>query len=384
MVEEMMDSIAPRGSQPSSGDLRPASGTSFALIGQLPVLFSEHAQELFELNDVAAFIWCSMQDAVSLEAICDQLIDRGLSATGARQSLRDALNQWLRAGLLVPHIDAADFAFTALIGQRPLEVRASDAGVLDLLKSLFISTTAPAGKAEATFTVHRFGDSSIVMHDDRMVLHCAVKELAPSFRAYAIKHLLLAADARDVIFHAAAVTSGDRGMLISAPPGAGKSTITMHLLHAGLRFATDDIVFIAPDGSIRGAPFAPTLKSGAWPLIRDFRPDLISAPSHDRFDGNAVRYLDVGSSLHQGAMRASWFIFLERSTLCAPPVLAELSALETLKRIVGASYASHGKLTGDGFGMLKNMVSRTRSFVLHYTEAEEAVDKLLELCDGKL
>ncbi|WP_445492958.1 PqqD family peptide modification chaperone [Rhodopseudomonas sp. RCAM05734] len=379
-----MDSIAPQGSKPTFGGLRPATGTSFALIGQLPVLFSEYAQELFELTDVAAFIWCSMQDEVSLETIRDRLIDRGLSATGARQTLRDALNQWLRAGLLVPHIDAADFAFTALIGLRPLEVRASDAGVLDLLKSLFVSTAAPASKAEATFTVHRFGDSSILMHDGRMILHCSLKELAPSFRAYAVKHLLLTAGARDVIFHAAAVTSGDRGMLISAPPGVGKSTITMHLLHAGLRFATDDIVFIAPDGSIRGAPFAPTLKSGAWPLIGDFRPDLFSVPSHDRFDGKAVRYLDVGSNLHKGAMRASWFIFLERTTRCAPPVLEELSALETLKRIVGASYASHGKLTSDGFGMLKNMVSRTRSFVLHYTEAEEAVDKLLELCDGRL
>jgi hypothetical protein len=365
------------------GTLRPVSGASFALIDQIPVIFSEDAQKLFQLNNTSAFIWCNLQDAVPLKSVGEQLVERGLSPNAARASLQHALSQWLAAGLVVPHIEAPDFAFTAMIGHKPIEVHTSDAEALSRLQSLFITTSPHDGRVKPRFTVHRVGDVAIVLRDGRKILECTINALAPTFRAYAIDHLLLADDGRDVIFHAAAVISEERGILISAPPGMGKSTLTMHLLDAGFAFGSDDIVRIAPGGDIRGAPFAPTLKSGAWPLVRHFRPDVPSAMVHDRVDGNAVRYLDVGPSFHDRAIRASWIIFLERAPRHTRPTLMALTELDTLKRIVDASFASHGKLTADGFHTLKTIVSRARAFVLQYEEAVEAARKLIELCGGK-
>lgn len=378
-----MNIRVPSESQPSSGNLRPAAGTSFALVDGLPVMFSEDEQKLFELNDVAAFIWCSMQNSVPLETIASQLVNHGLSPSEARESLRNALSQWLGDGLIVPHIHAQDFAFSTMVGQRSIEIRTSDALTLDRLRSLFVATAAPKADAEATFMVHQAGNTFIVVHEGRKALSCPMTELAPTFKAHIIERLLIS-DPRNMVFHAAAVTSGEYGLLISAPPGTGKSTLTMHLLNAGFGYATDDIVIIDPDGAIQGAPFAPTLKSTSWPLVSSFRPDVNGFVVHDRPDGQAVRYLSIEANVHQRAILVNWIVFLERTFDCTTPTLTELSELDTIKQIVGASFATHGKLTSEGFRMLKTMVSRTRSFVLRYTEAGDATGKLIELCDGRI
>jgi hypothetical protein len=63
--------------------------------------------------------------------------------------------------------------------------------------------------------------------------------------------------------HAACLASEpDRGVLLAGASGAGKSTLALALAHRGLRFLSDDLVFLAPDGGsdeVRVLGFADTI-----------------------------------------------------------------------------------------------------------------------------
>src|ERR1700730_5749017 len=76
--------------------------------------------------------------------------------------------------------------------------------------------------------------------------------------------------------------SGGRGLLVSGRPGAGKTTLAVHLMEAGFEYAADDIVLIASDGRVKGVPFALALKSGAWAMIEKLRPEIGEAAVHSR------------------------------------------------------------------------------------------------------
>ena len=75
--------------------LRPAADASFALIDDRPVLFSERSQQIYELNQISAFIWCKLLEQGKPETIADELSELGLGREEARNVLAQAFQQWL-------------------------------------------------------------------------------------------------------------------------------------------------------------------------------------------------------------------------------------------------------------------------------------------------
>jgi hypothetical protein len=64
--------------------LRPVAGAAFSLLDDRPVLFSESAQKIYELNQMAAYIWCGLMERKPAEAICYDLTNFGLVRVAAR------------------------------------------------------------------------------------------------------------------------------------------------------------------------------------------------------------------------------------------------------------------------------------------------------------
>jgi Coenzyme PQQ synthesis protein D (PqqD) len=361
--------------------LRPVAGASFALLDDRPVLFSEAVQKIYELNQMAAYIWCSLLDRKPAEAICQDLTKFGLDRAAAQDCVRQALQNWLKLGLIEVDWKLDEtHAFAARVGKLAVNIRTSSERLTQLLKPLFGQSSEANDSIEDTYEIVELDRQVHIFHNRACIARCESNELVPTLKAHITEQLTLKCSP-DIALHAACLLSGGRGLLISGHPGAGKTTLAVHLMEAGFAYAADDIVLIGPDGRATGVLFAPALKQGAWTIIRKLRPDLGKSAVHSRPDGKRVRYLNAPRGNGNGNVPVGWIIFIKR----APNIrakLAPLGQLETIRRLIDGSYAPDGKLSHQAFHAMKRTVADARSFELRYSDAAQARDAIVELCNG--
>ncbi len=82
--------------------LRPVDGVSFLLLGDQSAVFSESSQKIYALNQIAAYIWCQLEEGEAVEAIRDGLIKSGVAEDLAGKYVSQAMGMWHKLGLLKP------------------------------------------------------------------------------------------------------------------------------------------------------------------------------------------------------------------------------------------------------------------------------------------
>ena len=76
-------------------------------------------------------------------------------------------------------------------------------------------------------------------------------------------------------FHAAAVSLDDKGILLPALGGSGKTTLTAYLLSQGFSLLNDDSVQLsAPPCKLIPVPMPLSIKAGSWKLLNTWYPQL--------------------------------------------------------------------------------------------------------------
>jgi Coenzyme PQQ synthesis protein D (PqqD) len=384
MEVHLADTSEARGDRQPSFALRPADGVFFFLFCDQKAIFSEPAQEIYALNDTAAYIWCRVEEHATADSICKELTISGVSPDRAKKYLDQALHNWRKLGLLEENCDLGsqpiyvERTFNISIAGFNATVRVATERLARSL-TLFDHQIMPVENCGHVFDVGEADGLVHVFHNKRHVICCDAIELAPAIKAY-LTELIVALSPPNVVFHSACLVRGEKSLLISGRPGAGKSTLALRLVEAGFEYSTDDIVLLAPDGRAMGVPFAPAVKPGAWDIVNQFRPDLKGAIVHRRPDGKRVRYLKPNRIARSGGISVGWIIFIRRTG--GPTRLKPLGQIEVMRRLMEGSYSPGGRLNLAMCKALKQMVAHAESFELIYSDLADANHAIVCLCNG--
>jgi hypothetical protein len=365
--------------------LAPAEGVSFLLLDEQPALFSAVTQQLFALNKMAALIWCCLENGDPYSKILDQLVATGVGPADAATYIHSASQRWLGLGLL--QVDVNSFnqsiiasAFSVTLGRLTWTFLVTSDHLAHLLHQLFDNRESPRD-GDRLKIIEEDG-LVYVFHNDKCVLTRVITEAVPSIKAYLTEQLVTRC-VPDIAFHAACLKQGEKCLLISGRPGAGKTTLALHLAQHGFEYCGDDIALISPEGSARGVPFSPTIKPGAWQLLRQSHPGLAKASVSRRPDGKRVKYLCGLAMATNGFHPVGWIVFLKRRSGRSAPRLAPLKRLDALKRLLESSFSPDGRLSPGALTGLKRMITEANSFELSCANSSEAPVTISAMCNDK-
>jgi HprK-related kinase A len=179
-----------------------------------------------------------------------------------------------------------------------------------------------------------------------------------------------------LIIHAAVVEKNGKVLLLSAPPGAGKSTLCAALVCRGWRLLSDELALLTLDGTANVVPLARPvcLKNRAIDVIQDFSPDSKIGPAcPDTAKGTVAHMLAPSESVarcHEQA-KVNWVVF-PRYIKGSVTRLSRRSKAQSLLNLASQSF-NFNVLGGRGFDTLKQVVSQSHCYDFQYSELNEAI-----------
>jgi hypothetical protein len=179
--------------------------------------------------------------------------------------------------------------------------------------------------------------------------------------------------------HGAAAEFSNRLVVFPATKKAGKSTLSVALAAAGVRMFTDDFLplAISDEGIIEG------LSSGVSPRLR--------LPCPAQIGPRAMRYLEEQETLtnrqytyvvprpsestaYNEAAPIGGLVFLNRQD-GMKAALSEISTAQALKTLIYQNFSRAGN-AADILKMLEFLAQNLPCYMLHYDEAEPAIEEL--------
>jgi len=347
------------------------------------ILFSPSRQALFAINDTGADIWRSLEDGLSPEAIWSEISSRGIDRCQAVRYVEAAVRDWERLGLI--HL-SPDWCSTSSCG-RVCQVVAVPGSVVRIVypashafpaATIFRHLEVRGPDADVVVELVEHGGRVHLFRHRQWILSCSSDELATELKGQLLA-LVLERGTYELAVHAAALLRDHRILLLCGSPGAGKTTLALGLVHAGLGFAGDDVTLLDSLGHGVGIPFAPAVKAGAWPILAEYYPDLNAAPVGRRPDHRRVRYLIPKEFVSPSPRTVGWIVLLRRRAN-ASAVLAPVDPVDAVRGLLKGSFALGGELTDTAFDVLTGVIASADVYCLTYSTLEDAIALLQKAC----
>lgn len=187
-----------------------------------------------------------------------------------------------------------------------------------------------------------------------------------------------------LIIHAAVVEKNGRAVILPAPPGSGKSTLTAGLVLSGWRLLSDELTLIdRKTGLIHPLPRPVSLKNQSIPLIQAFSDQaFINRPSHDTAKGSVAHMRPPKESVrrqHEPA-QAAWVIFPKWAAGAATE-LTPRSAAQTFMFLAQNAF-NYSHLGADGFRVGTQLIDHADCYDFTYSRLDEAVRAFDQLADS--
>jgi HprK-related kinase A len=175
--------------------------------------------------------------------------------------------------------------------------------------------------------------------------------------------------------HAAVVERSGAALILPAPPGSGKSTLTAALINRGWRLLSDELTLIDPIlGSAVPIARPVGLKNESIEVIQNFLPTSVIGPlAFDKMKGTIAHLKPPRDSVERAYERAlpQWVIFPKFHN-GSPAALSAYPKANALLRLADSAfnYSQHGVR---GFETLSTLIERCDCYEFSYSRLDEAI-----------
>lgn len=186
-----------------------------------------------------------------------------------------------------------------------------------------------------------------------------------------------------LIIHAGVVEKNGLAVILPAPPGSGKSTLTAGLVLSGWRLLSDELTLIdRKTGLIHPLPRPVSLKNQSIPLIQAFCPEAyINRPSHDTAKGTVAHMRPPKESVRRQyeTARPGWVIFPQWKAN-AVTTLSPRSKAQTFMFLAQNAF-NYSHLGAEGFRVGATLIEQAACYDFRYSQLDEAIVAFDRLAD---
>jgi len=178
-----------------------------------------------------------------------------------------------------------------------------------------------------------------------------------------------------LIIHAAVLEKHGRAIILPAPPGSGKSTLTAALLGHGWRLLSDEMTLVHLDDAVLvPLPRPVSLKNASIDIIRAVRPDaVLSRPVEETTKGTIAHLKAPRDSIARAAeaARPACIVF-PRWEAGAAITLDPLPKARAFMQVADNSF-NYQVLGARGFAALGRLIDASDAYTFRYSNLHEAM-----------